>query len=401
MRAFRKGYLRVALQSIRMARTRSFMTMLGIIIGIVSVVVIVAVSEGIKQQVGNQVSRYGKDVILVRPTAAGEVAGVGLSAAGSPFAAADMTMIKQVQGVLTAVPIATIQGSVKGDKTVDSPLVIATAPELETVLNQKIDYGGFFTAADAGRAAVLGSDMVAKMYTDDAPLGQNFTFRGHDFMVSGVYKPFLATAFSLEANYNKAVFIPYDVAQSMLGTPPAIQEVFVKVAPGKDVQKVATQVHEKLVQAHGGTDDVVTIISGSKSLAKNPTLSLLTRMIVITALVALIVGGVGIMNMMLVSVTERIHEIGLRKAVGATNKQILRQFMTEAAVLCGMGAVLGFVIALASIGLMAVFTTLEPVIIWPVATGMPFVAFATGVLFGTIPALKAARMDPIEALRHE
>ena len=119
------------------------------------------------------------------------------------------------------------------------------------------------------------------------------------------------------------------------------------------------------------------------------------------AVVALIVGGVGIMNMMLVSVTERIHEIGLRKAIGATNQQILRQFVTEAFALCVVGALLGLLVAFGAIGLLRLYTSLEPVVVWPVAIVAPIVAMLTGVFFGAIPALKAARMDPIEALRHE
>jgi ABC-type antimicrobial peptide transport system permease subunit len=136
-------------------------------------------------------------------------------------------------------------------------------------------------------------------------------------------------------------------------------------------------------------------------MASNKTIHLLTLLIAGAALISLIVGGVGIMNVMLVSVTERMHEIGVRKAIGATNRQIMRQFMAEAFVLSAIGAVIGVAFSAAIVGLMRFYTGLEPVLVWQVMVIAPVIAVAIGLFFGSLPALKAARKDPIEALRHE
>lgn len=402
MTSIRRGYLRLAMQSLRASRTRSFMTMLGIVIGVMSVIIVVAIGEGVKQQIGNQAARYGKDVLVVRPDTSGDIGGSGLpGGTASLLTNTDAEALRQTPGIERVVPLSALKGSVTADNRVDNPLVIATTYDLDTVLNQKIAYGGFFTPADGEQVAVLGPDLAHQLFEDTAPLGEKLTFRGKQFVVAGVFKPFLASPLSLEANYNQAVFIPYIAAQNILGTTPQINQMFVKAKPGNDVQALSKTVSQKLTDAHGGAQDTSVLPPGAKGSVSDRVLQLLTLMTICMAAVALGVGGVGIMNMMLVSVTERIHEIGLRKAIGATNQQILRQFMTEAFVLCLIGAVVGVVLSLSTVGMLKLYTSLQPVIVWQVAVIAPLIAMITGVIFGTIPALKAARMDPIEALRHE
>jgi len=322
MSSFRKGYMHLAMQSIRAARLRSLMTMLGIVISVAAVIIIVSIGEGVKAQVGNQVARYGNDVLLVRPTqTGGELTGSGLPGGSSSLLApGDLNTVRRTPGVSLAVPLSVITGKVTGDYAVNNPLVLATTPQLDEVLKQKIDYGGFFTAADSDRTVVLGANIARKLFSDNAPLGQKVSFRGETFLVAGVFQEFTAAPFSLEANYNEAVFIPYAAAQNLLHTAPAINQMFVKTQPDANPDDVARAVHTALTVAHGGTDDTVVLPPGAKGEGSDQTLHLLTLMTVGVALVTLVLGGVGIMNMMLVSVTERIHEIGLRKAIGATNR---------------------------------------------------------------------------------
>ena len=403
MTSVRKGYLGLALQSLRASRLRSLMTMLGIVIGVMSVIVIVAIGQGVKEQIGNQSARYGSSVLLVRPdTAANILGGSGVSSGASALlSSADLETLRRSSEVKNAVPLSTVRGAVKADHSVNNPLVIATTPELGELLHQKIEFGGFFTPSDGNNVAVLGKDIAQRLFNDSAPLGQKFSFRGQDFLVAGIFGTFSAAPFSLEANYNEAVFIPYTSAQAILGDAPQIHQVLVEAKPSADTNKLAATLQRAITDSHGGANDVAVLPPGSKHASSNQTLQLLTLMTIGMAVVALIVGGVGIMNMMLVSVTERIHEIGLRKAIGATNQQILRQFVTEAFALCVVGALLGLLVAFGAIGLLRLYTSLEPVVVWPVAIVAPIVAMLTGVFFGAIPALKAARMDPIEALRHE
>ncbi len=400
MISVRKGYLGLALQSLRAARTRSFMTMLGIVIGVVSVIVIAGVGQGVKEQIASQSARYGKDILIVRPNETGSLLRDG-TAGVALLEPADVDTLRRSPEVKQVVPLSTLRGAARGDKTVKNPLVLATTPELGVMLHQKVEFGGFFTPSDGEHVAVLGKGLASRLFTDTAPLGQKLTYRGQEFTVAGVFSLFPAAPFSLEANYNEAIFIPYTAATSLLGSAPRMNQLFVQAKPGTDVQKLAPKLQKAISEAHGGADDVTVFVAGSMRASVEPALRLLTLMTVCMAIVALVVGGVGIMNMMLVSVTERIHEIGLRKAIGATNKQILRQFMTEAFALCVVGAIVGVFAALAAVGLLRAYTSLAPVIVWPVVFAAPLVALLTGVFFGAIPALKAARMDPIEALRHE
>ncbi len=401
MISIRKGYLGLALQSLRASRTRSFMTMLGIVIGVMSVVLVVGVGQGVKEQIANQSARYGKDVLIVRPDAVQGVFGAAAGAGATLLEPADVDTLRRSPKVQQVIPLSSMRGAIKADRTVSNPLILATTPELGDILHQKLEFGGFFAAADGEKVAVLGKSVAAQLFDDAAPLGQRFTYRGQEFIVSGIFRSFTAAPFSLEANYNDAVFIPYAAAQSLLGSAPRMNQLFVQAKPGADVKALAPELQKAISDSHGGTQDVMVLAPGSKQAVAEPTLNLLTLMTMCMAVVALVVGGVGIMNMMLVSVTERIHEIGLRKAIGATNKQILRQFITEAFALCFVGALAGVVLSVGAVGLLRAYTSLSPVLVWPVVVAAPLVALGTGVFFGAIPALKAARMDPIEALRHE
>lgn len=403
MSSLRKGYLHLAFQSMRVSRLRSFMTMLGIVIAVVSVVVIVSIGEGVKQQVGNQAARYGRNVLVVSPVQDGStIAGNGLpGGTGNMLSPKDVEVVRRVTGVAAVAPLSAIEGQITADYKLNAPLVIATTEELGDILNQKIDYGAFFTTQDGDQTAVIGADMSRKLFSDNAPLGQQFTFRGKTFLVSGVFKPFVAAPFSLEANYNQAVFIPYTAAQDILGYAPPLNQLFIKAKPNANMSEVAQAVEDAITSAHGGARDAQVLAPGERGSATDRTVQLLTYMTLAVALLALVLGGVGIMNMMLLSVAERIHEIGLRKAIGATNRQVLRQFMTEAFAISVVGSIIGVVTALIIVGLLRVYTTLQPVFVWQVTLIAPVVAIAIGVFFGSIPAIKAARMDPIEALRHE
>lgn len=379
------------------------MTMLGIVIAVMSVVVIVCIGEGVKQQVGNQSARYGRDVLLLRPaqTVSG-ITGSGLpGGTGNMLSAKDAEIVQHVKGVAAVAPLSAIEGQIKGDSTLRNPLVIATTAELGDILNQKIDYGAFFTTADGNGTAVLGAEVAQRLFSDNAPLGQQFMFRGQKFLVSGVFKSFAAAPFSLEANYNKAVFIPYAAAQDILGYAPPVNQVFIKTKAGSNPDEVAKAVQAAVIQSHGGAHDTEVLAPGQHGAGSDQTLQLVTYMTFAVALLVLLLGGVGIMNMMLLSVAERIHEIGLRKAIGATNHQILRQFVTEAFAISVVGSVVGVLGALLVIGLLRLYTTLQPVLVWHITLLAPLIAIAIGVFFGSIPAIKAARMDPIEALRHE
>ncbi len=403
MTTLRKGNVRLALQSLGSNKGRSFLTMIGIIIGVAAVIVVVSIGEGVKQQVGSQTAKFGPDVLVVRASANRHTPAVGGLIVGGArsLSSADVETVRGTPDVAQVVPLGTVIGAVQADHAIDDPLIVATTADFFIVAKHPVEYGGFFDSEPDSRTAVLGANIAQKMFDDNAPLGQSFSYRGEKFMVAGVFKRFASPPLSVEADYNEAIFIPYSSARSLLGTDPETYQILAKVKAEASVSTVAKAVEERLVAAHGGTHD--TLVESVKTVhnASDDTLQLLTMMTIGVAIIAFLVGGVGIMNVMLVSVTERTQEVGLRKAIGATNQQILRQFVAEALVLSVIGAVIGVVLALVVIGLMRLYTTLQPVPVWPVVALVPLVAVATGVLFGTFPAAKAAAKDPIEALRHQ
>lgn len=403
MITLRKDNIRLAFRSLGEAKARSFLTMLGIIIGVAAVIVSTCITQGVKQQVMNQTTRYGEDVLVIEGKVSRNhlLGGNKLGGASAQFSAGDLDTIRKTDEVENVVPLGIVSGSAEADKTVNDPLVIATSPEFEAIIKHPVEYGSFLETEPDSRTIVLGSRIAHSLFEDNIPLGQSVVFRGEKFMVAGVFKTFASSPFSLEADYNDALFIPYTTARTLLGTDPTTYQILAQAKKGAETTEVAKRVHSNLVEAHGGADDIAVSSIGSGQSTADDTLQVLTLMTIVTAVIAFVVGGVGIMNVMLVSVTERTQEIGIRKAIGASNRQILRQFVTEALVLSIVGAVIGVVVSAAIVGLLRLYTSLQPVLVWQVMVLSPLVAIVIGVIFGTFPAAKASRKDPIEALRHQ
>lgn len=399
-----QGNLKLAYQSLKSARARSFLTMLGIIIGVMAVVLIVCVGQGIKQQISGQLERYGKNTLAIQPGTPLGTGGMftGLSGTTSELLSEnDLHIVQKTDGVAKAVPLSTATGSITGDRTIKTPFIVATTSDFPSVIHQSIQYGDFFDPSFKGKAVVLGEAVAHQLFTDNAPLGQSLTWRGQHFVVAGVFGNFNAPPFSLEANFNNAIFMPYDTAQDLSGSVLGMYQIVAKVDHQSQLEQTAKSLRTVLTAAHGGAQDITILRADKNDASSDNTIHLLTVLVSGAAVIALIVGGVGIMDVMLVSVTERMHEIGVRKAIGATNRQIMRQFMAEAFVLSAVGAVIAVVLACGVVGLMRLYTSLQPVLVWQVMVAAPVVAIAIGLFFGSMPALKAARKDPIEALRHE
>ncbi len=412
MPSITKGNLKAALRAVTSAKWRSLMTMMGIIIGIVSVVTIVSIGEGVKQQVANQTNTAGKDVIMIRPGKLvnrdkhGRIDGVnflpGYGATGS-LSYEDVSLIQSVPNVKRAVPLSVVAGAPSsGPEKFPEIAVIGTTPGLPGVLGQKVAYGDFFSADDSNQnGAIIGSAVARQIFGQDVPLGQSFELLGQTFVVRGVFDEFKVSPLSLETDFNKAVFIPFEISQELTNRRTAIYEILVKTGTDAPPDKTADLISAALAKAHGDQQDFTVLKTGETLNITSNILDLLTRLIGGIAAISLLVGGIGIMNVMLVSVTERMQEIGIRKAVGATSRQIMNQFLVESTVLSVIGGVIGVVISLLINVVLRIFTSLQPVVSWQVMLLAVGVSVAVGIIFGTVPAVKAARKDPIEALRNE
>lgn len=401
----------MALASIRTNRLRSLLTMLGIIIGVVGVITSAGIGEGVKRQVSRETSKLGQDVVSIRPGSllsrdkSGLINGINTlassSRSGSVLTSDDLEAIQKILDVNTAVPLSLVSGLPKTE-TRDFPdgAVIGTTTNLPGMLQQQIEFGGFFGSEDDNKkVAVIGTKVAEKLFGEFAPLGETFSLRGEEFIVRGVFENFESSSLSQGIDFNNALFIPYTTAESISGGSISFYEILAKLNDEEKTAVAVAAITEELKASRGGEEDF-TILRANETLAStNTVVQLITTMVIVVAVIAMVVGGIGIMNVMLVSVTERTREIGIRKAVGASDAQIGTQFLIEATTLSVWGAAIGVGLAGVVNLFLRIMTDLEPIIVWEVVVFSTVVSILIGVLFGAAPAYKAAKKDPIDALR--
>ncbi|HVV25925.1 MAG TPA: ABC transporter permease [Candidatus Saccharimonadales bacterium] len=406
-----RGHFKAGLDTVRGAKLRSFWTMLGVIIGVASVITIIGIGQGVRQQISGQIHHLSKDLITIQPAALHPGSGGGnkdvslLSADGirGSLSSQDVATIARTKGVGASAPLAVVTGTVRGETgNYNQGFVLGTSGDLSSLLNQSLAYGSFLDPDDQdSTSAVLGPGAAEAMFNEDVPLGRSFSFHGQTFIVRGIFNNFNSAPLNQVTDFNKAIFIPYQIAQQLTNNAAPTYEVLAKPQSGDQTGQVASAIQRALDRAHGGQSNL-TVSQGSQNLTtNNDIVSLLTKLIAGVAAISLLVGGLGIMNVMWVSVAERTREIGIRKAVGASNQQILSQFMVEATILSLGGGIIGIIVALLIDVAVRLFTDLQPVIHWQTVALAAGVSFLVGVLFGSMPALKAARRDPIDALRAE
>lgn len=406
---FGPSNLKMAREAIRSSRWRSLLTMLGVVIGIVSVVTIVSLGEGAKQQIVGQINHGGSDLITVRPgriskqTDTGALTGLFGGLNTGFLSESDYATIDAANGVKGAIPFAYVNGIPKThDREFAEALVIATTEEAPQAINQKLEYGAFFNKSESDRdVAVIGKRVAEQLFQENVPIGKLFTVRGRQFVVRGVFEEFQVSPLIPNADYNNAIFIPYDSGKKLDNGQVQLYQVLARPDTPNQTNLAAEAIKTSLANTHSGQVDFTVLRQEDIQASAQRVLDLLTGAIAAIAGIALVVAGIGIMNIMLVSVTERTREIGVRKAIGATNRQILGQFLTEAALLSFVGGLLGLVFSLLTNYLLRIFTNLTPVLTWQIMAFATLVSVGIGIVFGITPALKAARMRPIDALRHE
>ncbi len=403
---------RMALQSIRNNKMRSFLTMLGIIIGVSSVIMTVSLGEGIRRQVVTTNQANNENLITVRSgriatrDAGGRITDVNYLATFGPGSLThkDYESLQKLPEAKIVVPLATISG-VPSDfdkETYKDATIIASSTDLPQALSQRVQYGSFFDDSSTGRnIAVVGRRVAEELFEENVPLGKLITIRDQDFIVGGVFDEFKTNPLSAITDLNKAVFISYPTAAALTGENPEIYQFM--LSPEKDItpQELAQATTNQLLNNHGQQEDFTVLKANETELVARNTVSLATTFVAAIAGISLLVGGIGIMNIMFVNVTERTREIGVRKSLGATNRQIYSQFLIEAAVISLVGGIIGVAIALLGNILLRVTGDLEPAVTWQIIAVAVSVSAVIGIVFGTIPAVKAARKDPIESLRYE
>lgn len=404
-----RGNVRMAWASIKSTRWRSGFTMLGVIVAVVPVLTILGIGEGVKRQITDQIAQFGTDMITVRPGAISENDNPvtqfqhlrGFTTGGT-FSKEDYDAVRGNESIEHVAPLGIVPGQITlNDEQKKEAFVMASTSELPDLFDKTVRHGEFFTEDEQSRrVAVVGREAATEIFGQEIPLGRAFEFRGQTFIVRGVFEKFDIAPLSFSVDFNKAVIIPYDVATNAAGDVP-IYEMLARPADGVSLQQASDAITKTLKERRGGSHDFSVLTQAENLRVANRILSLLTALVASVAIIALLVAGIGIMNIMLVSVTERMHEIGVRKAIGASKRQILGQFMWEAILLSLAGGVIGIIFSFVVQYFIRLFTQLQPVITWQATVLVAGISLFVGVVFGSIPALKAARKDPIEALRHE
>jgi putative ABC transport system permease protein len=405
-----RGNVKMAVDSIRRTRWRSFLTMLGIVIGIVSVVTIMSIGEGVRRQISRHVNGLSEDVITIRSGKVSTNARDVFDGLNSSFVAGastltdqDVTSAQATPGVQFVAPISLLTTTPKTETTIyEDAMVMASTPLLKDIVNRPLAYGSFFDPRENNRfLAVIGKRVAERLFGENVPIGRLFTLHGQEFVVRGIFDEFDGNGLNVGVDFNKAIIIPAGVSTNLNGQTPQISEILIKPAEGAPVEALVQDVRRTLNTTHGGEDDFSVLRQRDNVEVVSDTIYYLTLVLAAVAGVSLFVAGIGIMNIMIVSVTERTHEIGIRKAIGATNRQVLNQFLVESSILSLAGGFVGVAAAVLANYFIRIWSPLEPVITWPVMVGGVSIALVIGILFGTAPALRAARKDPIKALRYE
>jgi len=400
------GNFKAALSSLRQSRWRTTFTMMGIIIGISSVVTLVSLGEGLKQQVVGQINQLGSNVITVRPgnlvTGEGTLNLYALLAP-STLSINDIDAIKQVKAVSKVAPVNFVTTAARNDdkKELDNVFVAGTTADIADILHQKIAYGDFFSDDDTDiNVAVIGSDIAARLFNVLNPVGETVRIMGQDFIVHGVMAPSKGNVLSVsQADLNSSIIIPMEAARDLNSNHSNILQILVQLKTGSNVNDSVRQIKSAISINHGGAHDFSVLKQNELLGVSDRVVNTLTNFISGIAAISLLVGGIGIMNILLASVSERTREIGIRKAIGATNRQILNQFLVEGLVLSIGGGLIGIGISYLINLLLRLYSDWQPVISLPVLFLAVSVSIAAGVIFSLAPAFKASRKDPITALR--
>ncbi|HSX28035.1 MAG TPA: ABC transporter permease [Candidatus Saccharimonadales bacterium] len=403
--------IKIAVAALKSARVRTILTMVGIIVGVASVTLIMALGEGIKRQVGSEVQKFGGNVVQVRPgkinsTGLNQPLTLGVLGGGMPSTLNehDLQTAEHTKGVEKAAPMLLVNGDVNHDgNPLANPFIIATSEDLPDVLNLHFTYGEFFHSGIDDHVVVLGSAAANKLLDTDNQLGGKISIRGQDYTVIGILDDKSgASAFGgLSPDMRQAIFIPFELGKQAYQGAAQLQEIEVKLADGRKPQQVIGDIRQNILHNHNQQEDFSVITQQQALDATSSIITVLTTFTAAIASISLLVGGIGIMNIMLVSVTERTREIGIRKSIGATNGQILSQFLIEAVVISVGGGIMGIGAAFGIGGLLSLKLDITPAIT-PLTLLLAFgVSTVTGIIFGIAPAIKAAHKDPIEALRYE
>ena len=362
-----------AIESLHANRLRTFLTMLGVMIGIASVVVIFSLSGGVGSMISNQIVAEGGALAVVR--------------------------LKELTANDKNVITSLATSKVRGDGEEKYANLLATSPNLDQTVSLKVREGQFIADSANANTVVLGNQMAIDLFGTTQAVGKEIAMKGEKFIVIGVLTHQSSSINFSNVDFNNTAIIPYETAKRIIGDNLQIQQVNIHAKSINSLGAIQKQIESELLKKHNGERDFEVLTGKNISHPSDKFIELSTLILAIVASVSLVVGGIGIMNIMLVNVSERTREIGIRKALGANNRHILFQFLTESMIISLGGGLFGYLIGYAFSFGVSMFLPFSPIISWQIALLVCGLSTVVGVIFGLYPAFRAARKDPIVSLR--
>ncbi len=402
----------VAWRSLMSNKSRSLLTMLGVIIGVAAVIIMMSVSAGTEATISEQINGLGSNLIFINASGFSR-GGPGESQTSGGLVYEDVDTIREnIAGIAGVSVEQTTTGTVKySENSLDDVTILGTTPDFTTVRDIQIADGRFINATEQERSSkvvVLGAAVAEELFGSEDPIGQYITASNIKLTVVGVMEE---KGLVSGTNYDDMIYVPINlIFDKFINNPFArmfgnsVRTIYVSVEEDANIDSVIQQITLLLVKEHDVTLDSLDFSIQTQDdiiETQESTTASFRTLLSWVAGISLIVGGIGIMNIMLVSVTERTREIGLRQAIGAAPQDIQIQFLSEALMLSLMGGILGVIIGVAGSILFGQFGSMRTVIV-PYSIVLSFCSSAlVGIFFGYIPAQKAAQLDPIVALRHD
>lgn len=396
-----------AIESLRANRMRTFLTMLGVVIGISSIVVIFALSGGANSIIQDQIKSGGETIAVVRPKdiSSSNKNIINSVATSQNFLQSslredDFRNISKIKNIIATAPLASFNSKIKGDDKEITTNILASTPNLDQITGIKVAKGEFITNSSNARTAVIGYQTAVSLFGSPHALGKYISIKGENFLIIGILEKQSSIVNFSNIDFDNTIILNYDEVKNIMGSSPQIQQINIKFNTINNSDIVQHNIEEVMRNSHKGEIDYEILIGKNITHSSSDLISMGSAILALVASISLIVGGIGIMNIMLVNVSERTREIGIRKALGANNNQILLQFLIESLIISSVGGFFGYLLGYSFSFTVSIFLPVLPVISWQIMVLAAGLSIIIGIIFGMYPAIRAARKDPIESLRY-
>lgn len=396
-----------AIESLRANRMRTFLTMLGVVIGISSIVVIFALSGGANSIIQDQIKSGGETIAVVRPKdiSSSNKNIINSVATSQNFLQSslredDFRNISKIKNIIATAPLASFNSKIKGDDKEITTNILASTPNLDQITGIKVAKGEFITNSSNARTAVIGYQTAVSLFGSPHALGKYISIKGENFLIIGILEKQSSIVNFSNIDFDNTIILNYDEVKNIMGSSPQIQQINIKFNTINNSDIVQHNIEEVMRNSHKGEIDYEILIGKNITHSSSDLISMGSAILALVASISLIVGGIGIMNIMLVNVSERTREIGIRKALGANNNQILLQFLIESLIISSVGGFFGYLLGYSFSFTVSILLPVLPVISWQIMVLAAGLSIIIGIIFGMYPAIRAARKDPIESLRY-